>query len=106
MAIYFMGSQVSRILGPVRLNACFPPRSLKAYLAVGWNCMDVVSVTCFVVALVLRTAWMLRMTMAQINDYEEDNAVYGTNSVGRIEARITADQLCDAGCDASVTQRA
>jgi len=34
--------------------------------------MDVVSVTCFVVALVLRTAWMLRMAMAQVSRYEED----------------------------------
>ena len=38
---------------------------------------------------------------AHINDYEESHAGhYGSASLGRIEAHITADQFCDAGCDA------
>jgi len=36
---------------------------------------------------------------AQVNDYEEDNALYGHASIGSLSARITADQMCDAGCD-------
>ena len=42
--------------------------------------------------------------MTQINDYEEAHDdertnPYGTPSLGRIEARLVANQLCDAGCD-------
>ena len=37
----------------------------------------------------------------QVNDYEEDNALYGHASIGSLSARITADQMCDAGCDPS-----
>ena len=36
---------------------------------------------------------------AQVNDYEEDSAHYGSASVGKITAHLTAARLCDAGCD-------
>ncbi len=36
---------------------------------------------------------------AEVNDYEEDSARYGAASIGKLTAHITADQICDAGCD-------
>ncbi|KAH8045879.1 hypothetical protein JL721_12527 [Aureococcus anophagefferens] len=45
--------------------------SLKGYLSVGWNVMDVLSVACFLVVMVLRAMWMLRMMSDSVNEYEE-----------------------------------
>jgi hypothetical protein len=59
--------------------------SLKGYLSVGWNVMDVLSVACFLVVMVLRAMWMLRMMSDSVNEYEEhidtdehaDDAAFG-----------------------------